>query len=292
MVNSYRPETFHEALALKSKKQLLIIAGGTDLMVKKRSWSNLAPTFSEDVLFVGQLEELNYIHRVQGENGSKIHIGATMTLEDLLQHEDTPEILRKALEVMASPAIRHTGTLAGNIGNASPAGDSLPVLYLLNAEIVLTSNKGERVLPIEEFILGPGKTAIESDEIIEEIKLDDVDFTTIYYKKVGGRKADAISKVCFAGCGISVNGQITDMRVAYGAVGPTIVRVKTLEEQFVKSQKEVAISKEGISKDAIHKEILEAYKGYIKPIDDQRSKAVYRKQIALNLLGDFLSTIK
>jgi len=214
-----------------------------------------------------------------------------MTLEELLHHEDTPELLREAIKVMASPAIRHTATLAGNIGNASPAGDSLPVLYILSAEIVLASTKNERVIPISKFILGPGRTAIEPDEMIKEIIIDDVDFTTIYYKKVGGRKADAISKVCFAGCALRDGNKITDIRIAFGAVGPTVVRVEELEAAFLKEAPTEDALIEDTSEVVKATELISQYSSYIKPIDDQRSNAKYRKQIALNLLGDFLKTI-
>ncbi|MDA3846490.1 MAG: FAD binding domain-containing protein [Vallitaleaceae bacterium] len=315
MVLSYRPVSYADALSILTKVPVTIIAGGTDLMVKKRSWSNLAPTFDGDVMFVGHLEEISYIKKLEKSNQKRIHIGATITLEELLYHKDTPEILRQALGVMASPAIRHTATLAGNIGNASPAGDSLPVLYILNAIVVLASSSGERQVPIEDFILGPGKTAINSDEMIKEIIIDDCNFGTVYYKKVGGRKADAISKVCFAGCGSKVDGQITDMRVAFGAVGPTVVRVRSLEEACVNAHRALQLSvsekpsedglvepskvnfdqgdesSNSIAREQLDSETVKKFADYVRPIDDQRSNAIYRKQIALNLLKDFITKL-
>lgn len=206
MVESHYPQSYNEALEILSQKDITIIAGGTDLMVKRRSWSDTPPKFDNDVMFVSGLEELNYIDRHQSE----VHIGANVTLEDILDHFHTPELLLEAIKVMASPAIRHSGTLAGNVVNASPAGDSLPVLYLLDAVMVLESTYGIRHVPIEEFIMGPGATSLANDEMVKEIIMTDHHFNHMVYRKVGGRKADAISKICFTGAANIKKSQIKD----------------------------------------------------------------------------------
>ena len=277
MVNSYIPETYKQALEMLASDNLTILAGGTDLMVKTRKWSGLAPGFKGDVLFVSQLKELDYIRREEG----KIRIGATTTLEKLLYDEITPELLKAAITQMASPGIRHTATLAGNIGNASPAGDSLPVLYILNAKIVLESIEAERILPIEEFILGPGAKDKKSEEMIREIIIDDVKFDFIMYEKAGGRKSDAISKVSFAGAFTSSSGMVHDIRIAFGAVGPTIIRMPDYEMQLKKTNVWDLVRMSDI--------IQDNYEPGIQPINDQRSTAEYRKTCALNILGKFLS---
>ncbi len=280
MVNSYIPETYKKALELLANNNLTILAGGTDLMVKTRKWSGLAPGFSGDILFVSQLEELDFIRREKG----KIVIGATTTLEKLLHDENTPKLLKMAITQMASPGIRHTATLVGNVGNASPAGDSLPVLYILNAKIVLESIEAKRVLSIDEFILGPGSKDMKSDEMIHEIIIDDVEFDFVMYEKAGGRKSDAISKVSFAGAFTSSHGMVHDMRIAFGAVGPTIVRMKEYEARFKETQVWDLIRMIDIIKDL--------YDPGIQPINDQRSTAEYRKTCALNILGKFLTEAK
>lgn len=276
MVNSYIPETYKQALEILGKNNLTILAGGTDLMVKTRKWSGLAPGFKGDVLFVSQLKELDFIRREEG----KIHIGATTTLEKLLHDENTPELLKMAIIQMASPGIRHIATLIGNIGNASPAGDSLPVLYILNAKIVLESIEAEKILPIEKFILGPGSKDMKSNEMIREIIIDDVEFDFVMYEKAGGRKSDAISKVSFAGAFSSYHGMLRDIRIAFGAVGPTIVRIKEYETRLKETYVLDLVRMGDI--------IREIYEPDIQPINDQRSTAIYRKTCALNILGKFL----
>ncbi|MBN1622796.1 MAG: FAD binding domain-containing protein [Clostridia bacterium] len=269
MVKSFIPGTYEEALELLDKNEMILMAGGTDLMVKKRNWAGLSPLFDKDVLFISELRELKYIRK----SGGFIHIGAMTTLEDILVHRETPEILRKAVLLMASPGIRHIATLGGNIGNASPAGDSLPVLYILDAKIVIDGKGTERMVPIEEFILGPGKVYLESREMIKEIVINDVRFDMIHYEKIGGRKSDAISKISFAG-GISYKkGRIDEFRCAFGAVAPTVVRSRKLEA-----------SVNGLGAE----EIKKSYAELIRPIDDQRSTAVYRKKVCMNILDEFL----
>lgn len=271
----YTPKTLENALLALEEEPYTIMAGGTDLMVKHRSWSDLPPDFNQSILFISQLKALNYIRK----EGAYLHIGATVTLQRLLEDKSTPKLLNEAVGVMASYAIRHTATLAGNIGNASPAGDSLPVLYVLNAEVVLLSKAGRRKLPIESFIQGPGKTALKSNELIEEVIIECVEESDFYYRKVGGRKADAISKVCFAGLKIlraNTHGHTTfETRMAFGAVGPTIIRSKALEADY----------NSGLID---NEQLILGYEALIKPIDDQRSNALYRKQIAMNLMVDFL----
>lgn len=277
MVNSYIPKTYSEALQLLFDNQLTIMAGGTDLMVKNRKWSGLAPEFRGGVLFVSQLSELNFIRKEEGA----VHIGSTVTLEKLLYDDQIPYILKKAISLMASPGIRNTATLAGNIGNASPAGDTLPVLYILNAKVVIESINEETIIPIEEFILGPGSKKLKSSEMIKEIIIDDIEFSYLMYEKAGGRKSDAISKVSFAGAFLSDKGIVQDIRMAFGAVGPTVVRDREFENKFS------GVPAWDVSDLSAY--IKDNYEPIIKPINDQRSTADYRKKCAMNILGKFLT---
>ena len=245
-------------------------------MVKNRRWSGLPPGFSDNMLFISQLRELDFIRRESG----KISIGANVTLEKLLHDKDIPGILKKAVESMASPGVRHTATLAGNIANASPAGDTLPVLYILNARIVIGSFERENVIPIENFILGPGSIDLHRSEIISEIIIDDTDFDFIMYEKVGGRKSDAISKVSFAAAVSSAFDMVTDIRIAIGAVAPTVVRMRKFELRLRETPvREMA---------QISDMVKDLYEPLIIPISDQRSTADYRKMCALNFIEEFL----
>ncbi|HPJ20779.1 MAG TPA: FAD binding domain-containing protein [Clostridia bacterium] len=275
MVRSFIPGTYEEALGLLDENKMILMAGGTDLMVKKRNWAGLSPLFDRDVLFISELAELKYIRK----SGGFLHIGSMTTLEDILVHKQIPEILKVAVRLMASPGIRHIATIGGNIGNASPAGDSLPVLYILDAKIVIDGKGTERMVPIEEFIVGPGKTVLADREMIKEIVINDVRFDKLHYCKIGGRKSDAISKVSFAG-GISYRkGRIEEFRCAFGAVAPTVVRSRSLEASMK------GLGTEGI--ESVRNEVKHGYNELIRPIDDQRSTAVYRKKVCMNILDEF-----
>ena len=279
MVKNVIPVSYSEALDLLNERPFKIIAGGTDLMVQRRSWAQTPPKFNEDVLYIFNLEELKYIKEVDGY----IVIGSTTPVEDVLKNELTPNLLKAAIEIMASPALRNMATIAGNIGNASPAGDTLPILYTLDAIIVLESIEGIRELPIKDVITGPGKHIIKQNEIIKELKLPISVFTNSAFEKVGGRKADAISKVSFTGAVNIKDNKVLDFRIAFGAVSATILRRKDLEEKYVGLTKEELIGKVD--------EIVADYDPFVRPIDDQRSNKEYRKTVALNLLRNFIETL-
>ncbi len=280
MVNSYIPKTYKEALNLLAQNELLIIAGGTDLMVKFKSISGLLPKFKKDMLFISHLAELDFIKKEK----NSIHIGANVTLEKVLNSKHTHYLLKKALLIMASPAIRNMGTVGGNIVNASPAGDTLPVLYVLNTKIVVESLDNKRIIPIEDFIVGPSKTILKENELVKEIIIEDKSFDYMVFEKIGTRQADAISKISFAAVTNIKNSNISDFRVSFGAVGPRIVREKELEKKVI-----------GVTIDELNgmcNLICDNYSKFITPIDDQRSSAIYRKKVALNLLEEYIKSIK
>lgn len=273
------PQTLEEALQLLQSDHYCIVAGGTDLLVQKRSWSNTEPAFDKSTLFIKYLTELRYIKK----EDEWIKIGALATLEDLLQSDLTPPIYKDALAEMASVNIRNEATIAGNIENASPAGDSLPVLYCLDAVIVLKSLGETREILITDYITGLRKTERKSNELITEIKIPIQSFTHKLWKKVGGRKADAISKLSFVGLANIKDNIVYDLRLSFGAVSPTVIRNKAIEEQYVNKPLET-LKKQ-------HQEILDAYDQLISPVDNQRSTKVYRRQVSLNILKDFLDQL-
>lgn len=273
------PKTYLETLELLSSGDYRLLAGGTDLMIQRRSWSNMLPKFRKSTLLIFNLQEMKYMF----EEDYFLHIGAGTSLEDIKDNDLTPELLVEAINIMASPAIRNMATLGGNIGNASPAGDSLPVLYVLNALIVLESIEAIREVPISDFIVGPGRKSIKLNEIIKEIRIPIKQFTQTKFEKVGGRKADAISKISFAGAVEINNNIIQDFRVSFGAVGPTVVRKKSLENEIIgQTLAEAKLDVENI---------LKSYEPFITPINDQRSNKEYRKEVALNILESFILTL-
>lgn len=253
-------------------------AGGTDLMV---------------LLEAGKLEQRNYINiwrlaELRGIETTDSHItlGALTTYTDVQAHPilrgEFPMLCQAASET-GGLAIQNRGTLGGNIVNASPAADSPPALLAYDAELELVSTQGSRWLPYQDFHTGYKQMRIRPDELLTRIRLPrNTTGATHYYRKVGTRKAQAISKVCFAAIGRTNNGRIEDVRMAVGSVAPIVVRCV---------QTEAAIK--GQTPDAATVKSAQASLGReISPIDDIRSTANYRLQVAANLLADFIVTLR
>lgn len=280
MVEHMIPNSYQEALDILKEGTFKVIAGGTDLMIQKRKTAGLVPNFESNMLYTFNLEELKYINK--DEHG--VTIGSMTSMETLLHHKDTPDLLKEVILDIASPALRYVATLAGNIANASPAGDSLVPLYLLDAVIILESVYGIRKLPIEKVILGPRLTSIHPTEMIKEIFIPNHEFSYTKWVKVGGRKADAISKVSFCGATLVKDGKISDLRIALGSVYKTVIRNRDVER---------ILTEEALIQLKQNPEVVVAlYQSLIQPIDDQRSTKVYRKQVAKNLIKDFMMNMK
>jgi len=279
MVNHVVPNSYLEALEYLKEGTYKVLAGGTDLMIQKRSSANTPPKFDTNILYGFNLEELKYIEK----DSNSTRIGAMTSLETLLHHKDTPILLKEVIQDIASPALRYVATLSGNIANASPAGDTLVALYLLDTIVVLESVYGIRKLPIEQVILGPRQTAINTSEMIKEIIIPDHTFTKTEWVKVGGRKADAISKVSFCGAVRIINHQIVDLRISLGAVYKTVIRNKAIERILIEEDKTHLQENPDI--------VAALYDSLIKPIDDQRSNKAYRKQVAKNLIKAFIKNM-
>lgn len=303
MVTGHYPTSIEEALSfLEIYPGALLINGGTDVMVVKKE--------AEHVIFLNQVESLKKVEMVEAkpievnaikhseqlenvelkEAGSILRIGAGATYDALLKHPLIPEILKQAISQIASPSIRNVGTIGGNICNASPAGDTLPVLYALDAVIVIARQENDemiiRKVPIEEFIKGIRKIDLKANEMVIAIEIMRSAYKPInhmVYEKVGARKSEAISKASFVGLAQVEEGILKQIKVAFGAVSITAVRKKVLEASLVgKKVEEIKAEKEAI---------LSQYAEFITPIDDQRSTAEYRKAVCLNLLGAFLEAL-
>lgn len=279
MVEGYYPQTQEEALKLrKNYPDSLLIMGGTDVMVVRKK--------AEHVIFLNQVKEWN---EVKNENGV-LFIGAGAVYSDLLHNDFIPKILKTSIQNIASPAIRSAGTIVGNVCNASPAGDTLPVLYAMDAVIVKASfdtKDGTNIkkvrIPLKEFILGIRKIKLEKDEIVTGIEiLEDSyqGFTKAYFEKVGARQSEAISKLSFVGMLKMEEGKVKDVRITFGSVGITVVRNCGIEKEMI-----------GLTSQELNEKrdyFIKAYDNLIHPIDDQRSTAIYRKKVCLNLLEEFL----
>jgi xanthine dehydrogenase FAD-binding subunit len=278
-ITAYRFDRLEQTLSQLNQENCAIIAGGTDVMVLHKSRRGVPPKIPKPVVFIDHLSELKQVY----QNGNDLHIGACCTYSELLEEPLIPIVLKDAIKTIAAPAIRNRGTLGGNICNASPAGDTLPLLYVYNTKLLLRSVSGERIVGISDFIQGVRRVQRESNEILTEIILPSVleEGTHVVFEKVGNRNADAIAKVSFAGF-IKINGGvIEDVRFAFGAVGPTMVRSLAIEKKLY--GKTIPLAAADIA------QVVADFEKMIKPIDDQRSTAVYRKTVALNLLRYFLS---
>lgn len=278
MVNHYLPNNKLEALKILNEHDCYIMAGGTDLMVQKHRSNQILPNFDKDVLYVSNLEELNYIK----EDKDNIYIGASTKYVDLLNSSIIPTMLKDVIKEIASPNIRNMATLVGNIANASPAGDSLVPLYVMNAKVKLESLNSNREVNVSDFILGVRKIDRKKEELITEVIIPKTKLKYMW-KKVGSRKAETISKLSFLGAYEISNGVITDLRIAFGSVATTVIRNRQIEQKYI--GKDVNYLLERIN------EILNSYKELLKPIDDHRSSKDYRYKVSINLLEAFIKSL-
>lgn len=280
MVNHYIPSSLKEALKVLNNHDCYIMAGGTDLMVVKHQKSGIVPNFDKDVCYISNLKELQYIY----EDEQGVHIGAGTKFVDIENSMIVPDLLKQIIHELASPNIRNMATMAGNIANASPAGDSIVGLYLLDAKLELVNVNGSRLVPIEKFILGVRKIARKSNELIKEIFIPHHDDLNTYWRKVGSRAAESISKVTFAGGYQVEDGVVKDLRMAFGSIGVTCVRDQKIEQKYI-----------GMTVEELHSNIdniLNDMSKNITPITDQRSTKEYRYKVAMNILKDFLNVIE
>ena len=275
MSEGFIPKTLEEALEIRKSGKVIPIAGGTDLMVQHRREGGVAPGFEEPLLLLNEIEALKRLKT----DRDKIVIGAGVLLNELVNNNYLPYIIRETARQMAAVTTRNVATIGGNICNASPAADTLPFLYATNATLVLQSADKKREIPMEEFVTGPGQSCLQSDELLIEVRIPKQHFDMEYYRKVGTRKAMALSKISFAGLAAFSQGELSDIRIALGAVAPKVVRDKALEESL-----------RGLSKQEIKAKIPEIRDGYakhIRPIDDARSSKEYRKAVSLDLIEYF-----
>jgi len=250
-------------------------AGGTDLMVLLEAGKLAKRRF----LDLWNLAELRGI----ATSEETVRIGALATYTDLLNDptlaSEFPLICTAARETGAV-AIQNRGTVGGNIANASPAADLPPALLVYDAELELASSERRRRIPYAGFHTGYKQMDLAPDELIVAVRLPRgrSNWRQVY-RKVGTRRAQAISKICFAAAAEVEQGIIREIRIALGSVAPTVVRAHSAEAALRGRQ--------------VHRETVSAARAAlhhdISPIDDIRSTAAYRLTVAGNLLEEFLS---
>jgi len=274
-VDLVTPASLDEALALlDSKHGARPFAGGTDLMVQLEAGH----------LPSGRYVNLWGLRELRGilESPDAITIGALSTYTDIRASEllarEYPLLLRAAEET-GGVATQNRGTIGGNIANASPAADTPPALLVYDAELELRSSAGIRRVPYGTFHTAYKQMTLAPGEIISHIRLPRRAGWRDYYRKVGPRRAQAISKVCFAGAIWMSGTTVRDLRVALGSVAPTVVRAMEVEN---------ALRGRSVDDESVAA-AERALRSEIKPIDDFRSTAEYRLRVAANLLREFLS---
>jgi CO/xanthine dehydrogenase FAD-binding subunit len=253
-------------------------AGGTDLMV---------------LLEAGKLPHRRYLSiwqlpELRGIQASPEHVtlGAATTYTQVRRHDVlTAEfpLLGRAASETGSIATQNRGTLGGNIANGSPAADSPPALIVYDAEVELISLRGSRWVAYQDFHTGYKQSQLQGDELIRQIRLprNTRAWTHEHYRKVGTRRAQAISKVCFAGAARLEGGTIAELRLALGSIAPTVLRATATEQLLQGAHLSPAVSR--AAQETLAREIA--------PIDDMRSTARYRRRVAHNLLAQFLEKL-
>jgi len=258
------PERLDEALALLASDDAPVpLAGGTNLLVDMRAGASRP----ERVLSLARLSALRWID----ETADRIAIGGGTTVSDLL-HDDRIAAhgasLIEACRVFAGQMVRNAATVAGNIAHGSPAADLVPPLMALDAEVMLKSQTGARTVPLAEFFTGYRQTVRAADELIAEIswpkrKKGGAD---LFYK-LARRKGDAITVTGVAVALKLSGGKLADVRIALGAVAPTVMRAREAE----------AILEGEAPSDALFEQAGAAAAAACSPIDDIRASADYRR---------------
>ncbi|MDD5906533.1 MAG: FAD binding domain-containing protein [Clostridiales bacterium] len=275
-VKCFIPQTLDEALEIRKAYHPIPLAGGSDLMVAGSRGAGVTPAFKGDVMLIGNLSELKGIR--ENADGS-VEIGAATTSAEIAASPLVHPLLRDAASRMGAIALRNSATIGGNIGNASPKGDMPQPLILLDAEVVLTSKDGERRMLVDDYIIATKKTAIRDDELITKVIIPKHDFTHIFFRKIGMRRANAISKLTLSAAAIVKDGVVVDFRASSGAAGPKVARSRKAEELLIgKKVTELAQVKDSF---------LDAWNEVISP----HAMPEYRRNTTRRMLSYFIDAL-
>jgi CO/xanthine dehydrogenase FAD-binding subunit len=265
------PDTWKEALALKAEHpEALPIAGGTDVMVEL-NFDRVRPQAMLDLTRVPELREW-------GADDGRLRVGAGVSYTRIIDElGDRLPSLAVASRTVGSPQIRNRGTVGGNLGTASPAGDGLPPLYVAGAEVELASVGGVRRVAIDDFITGPKRTCAREDELISAFVLPAASGAQ-QFAKIGTRNAMVIA-VCSVA--LAIWPERRAVRVCIGSAGPTPLRAPEAE-----ALAEAGLDWDGLgpADDAVIAQFGELVATAAQPIDDVRGSAAYRRH-AIDVLG-------
>jgi len=251
-----------------------VLAGGTDLMVYLNAKTLIAPAYL-DIWGVSELRGIE-------DEGNSILIGALTTYTEIINSsvigEYAPALI-EASKTVGAVQIQNRGTIGGNIVNASPAGDTLPVFAAFDAALVIGSSSGRRTVSFNQFYPGYRKTVLASDELLLGVRLQKQNLGKQQgFRKVGTRRAQAISKVVIAVNSKIENQTVKSIKIALGSVAPTVIRAPKSEEFLT----------DRLLNQNTLMEAAELLKEEISPIDDIRSTARYRKTVSANIFRRLL----
>ena len=273
------PRSLDEALDIlhQNRNGLRIIAGGSDVIVQLRD----GVLKTNELLNISSIKELRFVRK----DDDRIRIGALATYSDIVHSQLTRDHawpLVEAASQIGAIQLQNTATIGGNLGNASPAADSLPPLYALDAVVVTRSKTERREIPIENFFLTYRKTALKPDELIEQIYFNALTAQDRgAYVKLGLREANAISIVDVATVlrRRDKNESFAEARVALGAVAPNIRRARECEQALTNKPLNPEVLKTAASLAA----------NDANPIDDIRGSAQYRRDMVTSLVYESLN---
>ena len=236
-------------------------------MVANSMGAGVTPAFKGDVLIITNLKELKGICELP--DGS-VEIGACTTSAEIARSPIAPELLKDAASRMGAIALRNSATIGGNIGNASPKGDMPQPLILMDAE---------RRMLVDDYIIATKKTALREDEIITKVIIPKQDFTHTFFRKIGMRRANAISKLTLSAAATVRDGVLVDFRASSGAAGPKVARSRKAEELLIgKKVSELHTCKE---------EFLDAWNTVISP----HAMPEYRRNTTRRMLAFFIDAL-
>jgi CO/xanthine dehydrogenase FAD-binding subunit len=277
-LNIVRPETLHEALELKKEhgENLHPLAGGTDILVSIRNKSvNWGPKPS--LLSLNRIRELHFVK----ETNYAVEIGPLLTHTEIVENKvikNHVPTLCKAISFIGSPQIRNRGTIAGNVVHASPAADCLPILYARDSKVEVRTNIQSKLVPIQDFISGPGIVRIDPHGVVTKIVVPKLPRYVGDYLSLRQRRAQSCNVVS-VGVEMKIDvGKVKDIRIALGAVAPTVVRG---------DKTELLLRNRKLSPDIIE-EAQTLIETECQPIDDVRSNSKYRRAMTGVLLARFL----
>jgi carbon-monoxide dehydrogenase medium subunit len=242
--------------------------------------SNVLVYINEGSIAGGTLVDVKSLEAIKGieERDGRLEIGAGELIADIMDsaliRKKVP-FLRDVLQKFANPLVRNMATLAGNIADSSPIGDTIPPLLVLEAEVVAARTKGERVIPLEEFFTGPGQNVLKEEEVILKVRFPLPEKGRGGHIKLGLRRGTSCSVASAAVWVVADKNKVQDIRIALGGVAPTPIRARKTEDAF----KGKSLDWDRIA------ELSETVMEEIRPITDVRGSAEYRRQVSAGLLA-------